>query len=414
LREVIVTFNLFENVDKPHPSEEELRTQRRWTRVYLVLLTVILIIVMLLTALTDQAKPITVDKPTLNDYKKFEERVDCPCTNLSIPYHIFIDLNVSFHDVCSSSFIDRGSNWTTMLYSAFSHKINTEDNSTTFQRMALSHFQALRAMCETATQTAKNELSLFLNSTFVSASVIDVDVFQKQINATLSDFKSNSMSSNFLHSLQLSRGIYSSNGFISAFGTNWSPVILKQQDQGKIYMRAQEYNLSSCNCATSPTCVQNMTLERSPLSLWSVPGMMSGCLPLDSMLESTLECMYDQACLDTISDTLNSSLRYIALIANRTRFHPINTFKLESIVTELFIEEWFSYVSFESYFNACQPESCSYTRFRKFDIFYILDTLIVVYGGLSIVLELTIPIVLKFIYKHLPKRRNRVVPINVS
>jgi hypothetical protein len=408
-------LNSFKIVDKPHPAEEELRAQRQWTRVYLIILILTLGIVMIFTAFTYQTETITVDKPTLNNYRNFEQSVDCPCTNSTIPYDIFIDLNMSFHDVCSSTFIEKSSNWTTMLYSTFLY--HTGGNVTTFQRMALSFFLALQVMCETSIQTVKNERSLFLNSSFVSTSMMEFDLFHKQIDATLSNFKSNAVSSNFYRFLQIVRGLYSSSGFFSAFGTNWSPVIREEKGYtyAKTYMQAQGYNLSSCNCATSPICVQTMNLELKSGLLWPVPGMLSGCLPLDSMLESTLECLYDQACLDMISNTINPSLHYHALDANRTRFHPINTTKLDSIVTELFIEEWFENISFESYFNACQPHSCLYTVAKRFDMLHVLSTVIAFFGGLSLVLEHTIPFVFKIATKCLVKQKSRrVVPNNIS
>jgi hypothetical protein len=415
VRESVITLNLFENVDKPHPPEEEIHIQRRSTRIYLVIIILILAIIMLFTALTYQTNTITVNKPTINVYRNFEHPIDCPCTNLSIPYHIFLDLDLSFHEICSSSFIDQRSDWMAMLYAAFSYQLNAEDNVNTFQRMALSHFQALQVMCNTATKTIKNELSLFLNSTLVSTHIIDFDVFEKQINATLFDFKSSSASSHFLQSFQLIRAMFFSNGFISAFGTNWSPFIRKNTNDTKIYWIAREYNLSSCNCAMSSTCVQTMNLELKSGSLWPVPGMMSGCSPLESMFQSTLECLYDQACLDLISFTLDWSVHYFALTTNHTRFHPINSTTLDSIIAELFIEQWFVNVSFESYFNACHPNSCSYTLSKRFNILYISSTLLTVYKGLSIVLELSVPIILKFSYKYLRKQRNRqVVPISVS
>lgn len=220
VRKTIITLNLFENVNKPQPPEEELRTQRRWTRVYLLILILTLTIITIYTAFTYQTQVIPVSNPTLNDYKNFKQSVDCSCTNLSIPYEIFIDLNVSFHKICSSTFINQHSNWTTMLYSAFSHQVNITDNITTFQRMALPHFQALKTMCEIVNQIINNEISLFLNSTFISTRMVDFNIFYQQINAILDDFKSNIVSSNFLLSFQLIRGMYVGNSLISAYGTN--------------------------------------------------------------------------------------------------------------------------------------------------------------------------------------------------
>ncbi|CAF3568586.1 unnamed protein product [Adineta steineri] len=412
LSTIMITLNLFENVDKPHPPEEELRTQRRMTRVYLFILILTLGIITWITALTYQTKTIPMNKPTFDVYQSLEQLADCPCANVSIPYHTFINLKMSFHEVCSSDFTDLHSDWMAMLYSSFLHEINSEDNVPTFQRMALSHFQALRVICETIRHSANTELSLFLNSTFVSTSMINFDIFHQQIDATLFNFKSNSVSSNFRYSLELIRGVYSGSAFISAFGTNWSPVIREVAHLATIYMQPKRYNLSSCNCATSKKCVETMKLRLESGSPWAVPGMLSGCLPLDSMLESTLECLYDQTCIDKISDALDSSIRYTPLITDHTRFHPINIMKLNNITKQLFIEKWSESVSFEAYFNACHIDKCSYTISKRFNIGYVSSTVIAFYGGLSVGLTLTIPLVFKIVKKCLLNRNSRRVISN--
>ncbi|CAF0901316.1 unnamed protein product [Adineta steineri] len=210
--------------------------------------------------------------------------------------------------------------------------------------------------------------------------------------------------------------MYSSSAFISAFGTNWSPRIREVKNHARIYMEPKQYNMPSCNCATSATCVETMNLTIKSGSIWAVPGMFSGCVPLDSMLQSTLECLYDQTCLDKISDALNSSKPYIpSLIANRTRFHPINITKFDNIVKEFFIENWIESVSFESYFNACHTDKCTYTISKRFKFGYISSTVIAFYGGLSVGLTLVIPLVFKIGHKCLLNRNSRrVVSSNIS
>ncbi|CAF1068256.1 unnamed protein product [Adineta steineri] len=245
--------------------------------------------------------------------------------------------------------------------------------------------------------------------------MIKSDISHQQINATLLNFKSNSLTSNYNHSLELIRGMYSTSTFISTFGTNWSPVIREVAHLARIYMQPKRYNMSSCSCVTSTTCVETMNLTLKSGSPWAVPGMLSGCLPLDSMLESTLECLYDQACIDTISDALNSSIRYTPLFADRTRFHPISIMKLDNIRKQFFIEKWFENVSFEAYFNACHTDKCSYTISKRFNIGYISSTVIAFYGGLSVGLTLTIPLVFKIVKKCLLKRNSRrVISTNTS
>jgi len=279
--------------------------------------------------------------------------------------------------------------------------------------MAMIHFQAIQVMCEIANKTINNELTLFLDSNLVSVETIKFDRFEKKINATLSNLLHDIIPSNLLHSLQLIRSMYSGNGLISAFTTNWYPVISHETPLKTIYMQAQKYNLSSCNCATSPTCMEPMSLELSSGQNWIVPGMMIGCLPLESMLQSTLECIYDQNCLNRINQTVSAE-SLLALSTSRTRFQPINTTKLESIVAELFIEDWGVKFPYENYFNSCQPETCSYTLSTRFNIRDCMSTISTIYSGLCILLQLIIPIGFKLGQKFLRWRNRQIRPINIS
>ncbi|CAF0846054.1 unnamed protein product [Adineta steineri] len=204
--------------------------------------------------------------------------------------------------------------------------------------------------------------------------------------------------------------MYSRNGLVSSLTTNWYPIIFNETSGGKIYMQAHRYNLSSCNCATSTTCMEPMTLELHSGLNWIVPGMMIGCLPFETMLQSTAECIYDQNCLNNISQQLAIE-SFLPLSASRTRFKPINTQKFQSIADELFIEDWRVNVSYENYFNSCQPETCSYTLWKRFNISHSLSTLLTIYSGVCILLEIFIPLGFKFGQKYLCRRNGQIRPM---
>ncbi|CAF4038558.1 unnamed protein product [Adineta steineri] len=246
-------------------------------------------------------------------------------------------------------------------------------------------------MCRMVIMAVNNELTLFLNSTLTTVEILESDLFEKKINVTINNFCLNTMRSNFLHSLQLIRNMYSGNGLISGLTTNWYPVVAFKATIGTLYMQAQKYNISSCNCATMPACVESMSLELNSGSNWTVPGMMIGCLPLESMLQSTLECIYDEDCLNTITETLLAK-SILPLSSTRTRFKPINTTKLTTIASELFIEDWGVEFAYEKYFTSCQPKTCSYTSSERFRIKDSMGTIFTIYGGICILLQFIIPI----------------------
>jgi hypothetical protein len=66
------------------------------------------------------------------------------------------------------------------------------------------------------------------------------------------------------------------------------------------------------------------------------------------------------------------------------------------------IEKWNATPIFERYYNECQPKNCKYSITKRNDLIYISTTLFGLAGGLTTVLELVIPRLVKFIRK---KRR---------
>ncbi|CAF1382504.1 unnamed protein product [Adineta steineri] len=408
-----MTLNIFENVDKPNPSDEELNTQRKWTHAYIVVLIIIMASVIYITMLSYRTDTITVDKPSLDVYANLPKSADCLCINLSIPYHTFINFNPQFHEVCKSHFIEPDGEWMSLLYDSYEDQRHNKRNLRTFQGMAIFHFQAIQAMCRMAIMAVNNELTLFLNSTLITVEILEPDLFEKKINTTINNFRFNTMHSNFLYPLQLIRNMYSGNGLISALTTNWHPVVAHEAASGRIYMQAQKYNLSSCNCATMPACVEPMSLELKSGSNWTVPGTMIGCLPLESMLESTLECIYDQYCLNIITQMLlGGSIQ--PLFSTRTRFKPINTTKLTTIASELFIEDWGVEFVYEKYFASCQPKTCSYTSSERFQIMDSMGTIFTIYGGICILLQFIIPIGFKLVYKCFYRRNRQITAMDTS
>lgn len=401
----LFTLNLFENVDKPNPPEHELIAQRLWTRVYLLVLAILLSFVIIFTLFSYQPDTTIINKPTLKIYNDLPSSVDCPCILLSIPYYTFVNINQSFHDVCSSDFVNQDSMWTFMLFKAFLNSGNERANISSFSRMSLLHFQALKVLCTTANRVVHNQVALFLNSSLTSARMMELDQFQNQINAAISNLLSDTIPSRFMHQLELVRGISSRDSLVSAFGTNWQPLIHNETSGSIIYLQPQQYNGSSCNCATSADCMESMMLTLKSGLQQIVPGMLCGCLSIDSLLKSTLEGVYNQTCLDLINESYNFSTPIMALDANGTHFHPINATTINSIAAQLFVERWSVNISFESYFNACQPNTCSYTFYKRFNVLYVVSIFLTFYGGARVILTIVIPIMVPLVHKCLRKSK---------
>jgi hypothetical protein len=130
-----------------------------------------------------------------------------------------------------------------------------------------------------------------------------------------------------------------------------------------------------------------------------LPGLFIGCQPIESLMQTTTECFFEKICLNTISSYINYSTisNNSFSILNQSRFSPQTT--IETLVNDLFVEEWIINKSFTQYFDQCQPLSCQYKDEQRHNLASILTTIISVYGGLTVVLRSIIPIIVTFIRK---------------
>ncbi len=120
---------------------------------------------------------------------------------------------------------------------------------------------------------------------------------------------------------------------------------------------------------------------------------MAGCVPIQSIRQSTLECLYDQSCIDKLSVQPNIS-RPSPLNISSTKFPPNMT--VGSMFDEsLFIESWETTFSFENYFIACAPRSLTFTFEGRYRLAYIFTICVSAFGGLVIIWELITPAIVK-------------------
>jgi hypothetical protein len=131
-------------------------------------------------------------------------------------------------------------------------------------------------------------------------------------------------------------------------------------------------NYQGCSCALSSKCV-------SPSR-----RMLTGCYPLEAILQSTLECLYNQQCIDLTNNF--AAMNISSLKSSRFTLKKNNYL----ILNELMVEEFISNIniSYELYFNQCAPLSCTYSYVNNNNIIEGITTLIGLYGGLLIICHL--------------------------
>lgn len=181
---------------------------------------------------------------------------------------------------------------------------------------------------------------------------------------------------------------------------------------------------SYCSCQSSFDCVylagiyndlsginalyEYGLLQASHIPNFTFPGMLVGCFPLNVLLQSTLECLFNLTCLTILQSSISTGSPLIVTPLkndSKTRF-SLNT-TVQIIADELLIEEWTSTSNYSAFYEQCNPTTCTYTYTPKINTAPVISTIISLFRGLSIALKLTAPILVKIYLAILVKiRRN--------
>ncbi|CAF4106479.1 unnamed protein product [Adineta steineri] len=401
------------------------------TRVYLLSFVVGIIILVFYASISVQIRSITVYQPSLNEYerlyKRYSSTLVCPCTNLSISYSSIIDIVPHYHQVCSSDLI-KDNIW--LLYFSRPPKdLNTFD----FRLMGVGWFSLLQTLCRMSNETVINELLVFNDMQFISSQVVPNDLFDIQTSALIRQFQQQTVDS-FLGLFELVRALIQLNQFI-VFGSMNAEIYRSNANNNTMhyFISTTSYD-NDCSCGKSTSCTrpQGFYCTGKYCTLGSnkpnhtIPGMVLSCLPVDSLLSSSLQCFYNTSCLTMIvqghsfqnnKSKIDPRVDYITPLNPRSDRRSSPNTTLDNIVSQLFIEDWTNTTSFSSYYHQCAPDQCTYTYEQRFNRVYIIAIVFEIVGGLSVALNIFIPllvILLRRIY-HLCRRRRLVrVPTEVT
>lgn len=103
-----------------------------------------------------------------------------------------------------------------------------------------------------------------------------------------------------------------------------------------------------------------------------VQGMFIGCLPLTSLMHSTLECFYDEMCLAQIMSILHATHLNISTLDRYqlSRYQPNTT--LNEVMNNLMTENWTCSINYTRYFAECNPNECTYPIKYRNSVGYVL------------------------------------------
>ncbi|CAF3672222.1 unnamed protein product [Rotaria socialis] len=398
------TINLF---DSQSPHVHIAQRERLSTRVYVVLLVSATICLTIYLFFVENQHIATMKLTSSADvtqfYEKYTTDLSCPCKHASIQYSMFVSLKVlKYHPICSSQFLSLD-----YLKALMGDSLVVDPDSIRFKGQFLAgQLSLLSSFCTMANDTMNTSLALFVGKQFIAAQILTNDQFQAQINKTVSLLLLD-ISLSFRQAIDYLEAIIHGNAIMSSYMSNWQFIVNPPVKTRFIRTRPVWYG--NCSCASSDKCSLPMSITNI-----SFPGLLIGCLPLPVLLQSTLECFYNQTCLDTLHYALFDHTKMKSLPTSlMMSSHFLPNASIGSIFDELFVENWFRQYDYEAFFRACEVSMCTYIYSARPDILYVLTTIIGLIGGLTVFFRIICPLLVMG-YNHLIdffRNGRRTVPL---
>ncbi|CAF1463352.1 unnamed protein product [Adineta steineri] len=381
-----------------------------------------------------QSQMITVSKVTpltFNQlYADHGDTLSCPCTTNAILFKDFVSNSIIFHPICSSIFVSH--QWIQALYNPNASTYSPSD----FRTTAMSQFEILASFCSLSQDTVfENQIDIG-NNEYITISLLPEVQVQTEVNGTV-DFLKNSAAAGIISFLNYLRIITRANYLISALNTNavmgfylfsigyyvegfttfYSPYTLNT-DKPDSHVTCSNANPITPSGFFEYSTVWDYKVHQgwylpSPGTIM-VDGFFGGCTPLESILQSTLDCLYDVACIQLLLNYF-PALNQIQL--NWT--NSILTSKQQNAtvidyLNDLFIAEWSIEMNYSKYFDECAVSYCTYTTTDRNDFTYAITLSISLYGGLIVIFRLIAPFLISSAMKLRYRPRNANVNLGAQ
>jgi hypothetical protein len=414
------TLNLFSDANSVI-LPDQLHNQRLSTRLYIVTLVLSLVVLFSYTSVDQQNRTIKVDSPSVDTYEHLQRFYDttlqCPCAQLSVPYGNFLQLTPSYHPVCTSDFVSE--KWIAWLLNAQIYELYLY--FVDFRITSPTIFQMLADFCILADEIVVDSRRLFYETQFISAQLLTPTVFSFEMTSATAQFQA-SIPNRFLRLLDFIRSMTHVNQLVSWSRQNFD-IYVWNQTTGHLaasmhILDRRSTNGTRCRCAVNPTCKQLQgffeydNLSNTYNAKIFIPGFFIACFPVESLLQSTLECFCSSVCLETIHSYVTARLsvnqttvwNFTALDLNISNRFPPNT-TIDLVVNNLFLESWSTNISYALYYSKCRPLSCTYTDVERPSILAVIIRIVSLFGGLSVALRLIVP----FLIGLIRRKQRRIV-----
>ncbi len=407
IKQKITELNLFE-LETIRLENFDQHKAKLTTRIYIILFSILLTILITYSASQGQNRTITVRNPSQSDFitllKQYPNTLTCPCQQITIPYESFLNITLEYHPICSSVFVS--DDWINLLFDYNMSYYYPLD----FRSLSLGQFQILSSLCSLSKEFLNKHNQDLLSDAFLSPIALSPNLLDEQTQSQ-SSFIRTSTSNAFLQLLQLIRGTTSANMLQNTLQTSTSRTLFPYTTGFLATLLSWNSfsgrNDTNCYCGFQSTCSSSFSgffnlsayqpdsfgdYTSSQSLIAKVPGFVAGCYALESLFQSSLECFYDLQCLNFILNFFprhNNTSSITNLNRNKTKY-LIDTL-VSTLVDNLFIEEWTINNSFSNYYSMCAPILCTYTFVQYANILYVVTQILGFYGGLVIVLRFCIP-----------------------
>ncbi|CAF3879329.1 unnamed protein product [Adineta steineri] len=386
------------------------------TRLYLILLSITFVILTLYTLIQPQTLTKSFPTPSLNFYQNLmnshSDELECPCSLISSPYDGYVQIQPIFHQICSSDLISN--EWRLNITANLISNLSAY-NQRDYRLFLSTHLQLLNGLCQLSMQTVNQSIQQSLSSLMVTKQLLSEENFNLHINSMINEAKFNAPST-LIRLLSLLRATNHGNAIVSSYGTNYQyKASVYDLHQTTLYTQAMIYD-DNCSCQLNSTCIINASfIEINSIQSITIKGLKMGCTPSESLLASTLECFYDQSCINLIQTMTGYNKNITPIPLNITNSRFLMNMTVMNLINNLFVEKWSSILNYSSYFYKCSPMICSYTYIQQLNSFYTITYLLGLYGGLTIVLKWISPKIVYLVNKTYQRRKkttNSIKPIS--
>lgn len=361
--------------------------QRMTTRLYFLLLNGCLVCVLLFVSFRQRTHTETVLTPNAALVEALYQTstlssLTCPCSQNSVPYDMFLSISAVRHNICTSAFVTTP--WWRSIF-------NRSDSD---QSLFSSHIRLLSSMCELTKNIIDNAIAVFAANKLITFDVVPRNTFTTRTDTILATFLKQAPV-NFRQALAFIDGNFRSNQLMTVLSSNWQIELSNAEEQYLISTSPHILSIgeqsSSCSCASSAACAAPLVFSTNR----SFPGLLRGCLPIDGLRLSTLECFSQVICLASLLIDLSVDATLFELAPLKVSPTENVTLPAGELIDALFVQEWQTTSNYSNYFSICAPLFCKYSFTRRSAVLDVISTLFGVYGGLTIVLRFLAPITIR-------------------